>query len=56
MKFTKFERCDLEKTEKLEQLRIIYNKGRIQMMIADKAKGIGVDTEKDLQAARSTKD
>ncbi len=56
MKFTKFERCDLEKTEKLEQLRIIYNKGRIQMMITDKAKGIGVDTEKDLQAARSTKD
>lgn len=54
-KFTKFDRCELEKTEQLEQLRIIYNEGSIHMLITDNSKGIGIDTKEDLDVARAIK-
>jgi 3-deoxy-manno-octulosonate cytidylyltransferase (CMP-KDO synthetase) len=52
-KFTQLERCELEKTEQLEQLRILYNGGRIHLAVVVSSKGIGIDTNEDLKIARS---
>ena len=51
-KFTQLERCALEKIEQLEQLRILYNGGRIHLDVVANNKGIGIDTSDDLKAAR----
>ena len=51
-KFTQLKRCKLEKIEQLEQLRILYNGGKIHLDVVANNKGIGIDTSKDLKAAR----
>ena len=54
-KITKFEKCELEISEQLEQLRIIYNDGKIHVDVVEEANNIGIDTQEDLEAARSYK-
>ena len=44
--------CSLEKSEKLEQLRALYNGDRIIVTEITQPTGIGVDTPDDLDAAR----
>ena len=44
--------CQLEQTEKLEQLRALYNGDRIIVTEITQPTGIGVDTADDLEAAR----
>ena len=51
-KFTQLKRCKLEKIEQLEQLRILYNGGKIHLDVVANNKGIGIDTSEDLKAAR----
>lgn len=40
--------CHLEKAESLEQLRILWNGGKIHVAQAVEAAGLGVDTEEDI--------
>ncbi len=49
--FTGLPPCELELTEKLEQLRLLYNGIPVRMVKTD-ARFIGVDTEEDLEGAR----
>jgi len=49
----KFERCKLEISEQLEQLRILYNDGKIHLGVVENAKNIGIDTKEDLEIACS---
>ena len=51
--FSKLPVCPREETEKLEQLRAIYNGYSIHVEEACTESGIGIDTEKDLELARS---
>ena len=51
--FTNLESCILEETEALEQLRVLYNGGKIHVDIATDRAGIGIDTEEDLKLARA---
>ena len=51
-KFTQLKRCKLEKIEQLEQLRILYNGGKIHLDVVANNKGIGIVTREDLIAAR----
>jgi 3-deoxy-manno-octulosonate cytidylyltransferase (CMP-KDO synthetase) len=44
--------CPLEKTEQLEQLRVLWHGERIAVAIADAAPGPGVDTPEDLEKVR----
>ena len=55
-KFSKFEKCELEISEQLEQLRIIYNGGNIHVGVTEEASNIGIDTKEDLKIARSYKE
>jgi 3-deoxy-manno-octulosonate cytidylyltransferase (CMP-KDO synthetase) len=50
--FSKLPECSLEKTEKLEQLRAIYNGYTIHVEEACTQSGMGIDTEEDLELAR----
>ena len=52
-KITNFEKCEIEISEQLEQLRIIYNDCKIHLDIVEEASNIGIDTEEDLEIARS---
>ena len=52
-KFSKLPVCPLEEAEKLEQLRALYNGYSIHVEEASAESGIGIDTEKDLELARS---
>ena len=52
LKFTNFKPTDLEKTEKLEQLRMLENGFKIKVVVTD-IESIGVDTPKDLKRARA---
>ena len=52
-KFTDLPQCDLERKEKLEQLRALYNGFNIHVDEACERSGIGVDTEEDLARARA---
>lgn len=52
IKFTNMNPTDLEKTEKLEQLRILENGYKIKVVVTD-IESIGVDTPKDLKRARA---
>ncbi len=54
-KFTKFEKCNIEISEQLEQLRILYNDGKIHLDVVEESSSIGIDTEEDLENARSHK-
>jgi len=48
--FAKMEVCAIEKLEKLEQLRAMWNGAKIHVEIAVELPGHGVDTEADLEA------
>lgn len=48
-----WERCDIEEMEYLEQLRILWNCGRMHVDIAKEKMPIGVDTEEDLLKVRA---
>ena len=52
LKFTKLKPTDLEKTEKLEQLRMLENGMKIKIVTTD-LETIGVDTPEDLKRARA---
>ena len=54
-KLTKFKRCEIEISEQLEQLRILYNGGKIHIGIVEGANSIGIDTKQDLEMACSGK-
>ena len=45
--------CELERTEKLEQLRALYNGDRIIATEVNEPTGVGVDTAEDLETARN---
>jgi 3-deoxy-manno-octulosonate cytidylyltransferase (CMP-KDO synthetase) len=51
--FTQLPVCELEKTEALEQLRVLYNGAKIHVDIAADAAGLGIDTAEDLALARA---
>jgi len=53
--FTQLPSCALEQAEALEQLRVLYNGGKIHVDIAVDETGIGVDSVEDLALARSEK-
>ena len=44
--------CPLEQAESLEQLRILWNGGRIYVSLVDKCEAISVDTQEDLDRVR----
>jgi len=46
--YVAFPRCALEKTESLEQLRVLYQGGKIHVAEAQEPPGVGVDTPADL--------
>ena len=48
-RFSKLPVCELENTEKLEQLRALWNGYRIHTELAEALPGPGIDTEEDLQ-------
>lgn len=50
-RFTALPPCDLERREKLEQLRILWHGERIRVAIATLPQYLGIDTEKDLVKA-----
>ena len=52
LKFTNMNPTDLEKTEKLEQLRMLENSIKIKVVVTD-IESIGVDTQRDLKRARA---
>ncbi len=52
LKFTKLKPTDLEKTEKLEQLRMLENGFKIKIVVTE-TESIGVDTPEDLNRARA---
>ena len=51
-KFTKLKRCEIEISEQLEQLRILYNGGKIHIGIVEGANSIGIDTKQDLEIVK----
>ena len=48
-RFSRLPVCELENTEKLEQLRALWNGYRIKTALAREVPGPGIDTEEDLQ-------
>lgn len=44
--------CELERMESLEQLRVLWHGGKIQVAEASRVPGHGVDTEADLERVR----
>jgi len=50
--FTQFPACRLEQEEALEQLRVLYNGGKIHVEVAIEDAGLGIDTAEDLALAR----
>ena len=52
LKFTQLEQTDLEKAEKLEQLRMLENGFKIKIVITE-YESVGVDTPEDLNRARA---
>jgi 3-deoxy-manno-octulosonate cytidylyltransferase (CMP-KDO synthetase) len=52
LEFTQLPPCALEKAEALEQLRVLYNGGKIHVEIAVAEAGLGIDTAEDLKLAR----
>ncbi len=50
--FTQLPACALEESEALEQLRVLYNGGKIHVEIAVDEPGLGIDTIEDLELAR----
>ena len=52
LKFTSFEQTDLEKAEKLEQLRMLENGMKIKV-VETEFESLAVDTPEDLERARN---
>ena len=52
-KFTDLPQCELERAERLEQLRALYNGYKIHVDTACTTAGVGIDTEEDLVQARA---
>lgn len=50
--FTRMSPCELELTESLEQLRVLWNGDKIHVAVLDRVPPAGVDTPQDLQRAR----
>lgn len=50
--YVAWEACPLELLEDLEQLRVLWNGGRIHVAVAKEKSPIGVDTEEDLEKVR----
>ena len=48
-KYVKWDECSYERTEKLEQLRALYNGANIALSVADKVPPPGIDTPEDLR-------
>ena len=51
--YANLEATELEKTESLEQLRVLYHGYKIAVTVTDKAPASGVDTQADLDYVRS---
>ena len=51
LKFTELEPTDLEKTEKLEQLRMLENGYKVKVVVTE-FESISIDTQEDLERAR----
>lgn len=51
-KYSQWPVCELEKTEKLEQLRALHNDIKIKVCLSEKLPGPGVDTQEDLELVR----
>lgn len=51
--YLSWERCALEDMESLEQLRVLWNGGRIHVGLAKEGVPVGVDTQEDLDKVRS---
>ena len=51
--FVKWPVCELEVTEKLEQLRALYNGVGIRVAVSSQSIPPGVDTERDLELVRA---
>lgn len=51
-KYSQWPVCELEKTEKLEQLRVLHNGVNINVCLTDALPGPGVDTSNDLKLVR----
>jgi 3-deoxy-manno-octulosonate cytidylyltransferase (CMP-KDO synthetase) len=52
-KFSQWPVCELEKTEKLEQLRVLHNGVAIKIFLTQALPGPGVDTPADLELVRN---
>ncbi len=52
-RYVKMEPCDLERMESLEQLRVLWHGGQIQVAEAAELPGPGVDTAEDLERVRA---
>ena len=53
MDFTGWQPCALEKAERLEQLRLLYNGVKIAAVVVE-SRGMGVDTLRDLETVKKT--
>ncbi len=51
--FTSLPACELEVSEALEQLRVLYNGDRIYVDVAVAEAGVGIDTSEDLEKVRA---
>jgi 3-deoxy-manno-octulosonate cytidylyltransferase (CMP-KDO synthetase) len=51
--FVEWPVCELEVTEKLEQLRALYNGISIHVAVSSESIPPGVDTERDLELVRA---
>ncbi len=51
--FTQLAPCAIEQAEALEQLRVLYNGGKIHVDVAVDKTGIGIDSADDLELARA---
>jgi len=52
-RYISMESCGLERMESLEQLRVLWHGGHIQVAEAEKVPGPGVDTAEDLERVRA---
>lgn len=51
--FTQLAPCVIEQAEALEQLRVLFNGGKIHVEIAVDKTGVGIDSAEDLESARA---
>ena len=53
LEYSQMQRCSLEITESLEQLRALYHGEKIHVSVAMESTGMGIDTPEDLKKART---